>query len=1520
MEILKHLRYVRHVVHGFWVALLAFSVAHSAHSAPAQSPLIVGSSVKPIMMLNMSRDHQLFFKLYDDYGDITDSGGGEPDGIPDTTYITKYEYYGYFDSKKCYQYNTTAQLFEPKEAATVEHYCTVNANLWSGNFLNWASMTRVDAVRKILYGGLRSTDSAAATVLERALLPHDAHSFAKFYDGADIEKLTPFSVPKLQANTAATGITICNTTADTDPNSDLSQQVTSPPLLRIVKGNYSLWASNERWQCRFDGASNDNVVAGSGIYANSKAPTATSTDKLSVSGLASSGEYVARVKVCVDGLLEDNCKQYPTVGSAKKPTGLLQEFGESGKILFGLMTGSYSKNKSGGVLRKAVGDMTAEININTNGTFTGVNGALKTLNSLKIYGYNYGDGTYSSTATGNDSCPGSISGFANGTCSNWGNPQSEIYLESLRYLGGASEPVFLADDSTRVAGLATVTWPTTAARPLNDQNYCAPLSILQFNASSSSFDDDELSGASDIGVLDLNALIDELGKPAYENLSGSYFVGQNSSDKNGICTGKAFSKLSEFLGTCPDAPRLKGSYAISGLAHYARNNDINSGVKGTQVVQTYGVALAPAVPSIKIPVPGSVDKKIEILPACKSNRTTTTVDGKAGQPATREGNCAIVDFKIVQSDIGANNLTNTAKLYVNWESAEQGLDYDQDVWGTLDVEVVSNAVRVTSRVYTSSTGASMGFGYILSGTESDDGFKVHSGLSNFIEPGTYCDAVGKCTCRLAGASADGPCNIVVAANGSLSGLAVTPQQSYPISTANTTSAQAKFLKSPLELAAKWGGFSSRFEKNVKANNLNLQDEINKSSKPETYFYATDPRMLEKSLQEAFRLVASTVGSSATVAANSTRLDGETYVYQALFNSDDWSGDLSAYKVESDGSVNTSGTPKWKVSSLLAAGARSIYTYDGATTPTLIKLLPTNLNSAPNLKAALKLGSESTDVNAVNRYKWLLGQDPNGENVSGLRSRTNLLGDIINSDPAFAGPGNLRYRYLPAVYGSASFLDFANAKRELQPDGLKRVWRSLVLVGANDGMMHAFDSETGQEVFAYIPRGAYSKLAALSSLQYQHEYVVDGPITVGDIYVGGDKDGVGGEWRTIAVGTLGAGGRGVYALDITDVLRSASGAPTVIFDVSAEDTSVPYRKNLGYVMSKPLIVPTKDSNWRVVFGNGPFSDQGTSALIAVDPAAPNNYTVIDTGASVSSTAKDNGLFGIAILPDANGVATAAYGGDILGNMWKFDLSDTSASKWEIPYKSGSTKQPLVRVVGPTGLVQPITSTPTLGTNALKKVGSQKTGVNSTMVYFGTGKYYETIDPADKQIQSVYAIADIESMVFTNNASRLAKLHEKEITAETASGEYIKRTVSGDVTPDTGEPQVDWNNKFGWFIDLKLKGGTAKGERVLSKPLLVFDRLIFPTFTPSTEACDYGGVGWLMELTGVGDKYIGKTVLGVNGNITLDSVVLGDLIALSSGDNLFIMGSGLGSKDSAPPIITKIGNNFGDKGRISWEQLK
>jgi len=202
----------------------------------AQPPFLPGN-VAPLVMLAMSKDHKLYYKAYTDYSDL------DGDGSLDTSYEHSIDYYGYFDCYKCYKYQSSR--FEPVRVSDGNDKVCDESDEWSGNFLNWAAMARIDTLRKVLYGGYRSTDTDAETVLERTFIPQDAHSWVKIYtpDTGDpaISDLTPFSVST---------ISICNTTKDAYGN---------PPLMRVADGNQSgetgwpRWSSNERWQCACDG-------------------------------------------------------------------------------------------------------------------------------------------------------------------------------------------------------------------------------------------------------------------------------------------------------------------------------------------------------------------------------------------------------------------------------------------------------------------------------------------------------------------------------------------------------------------------------------------------------------------------------------------------------------------------------------------------------------------------------------------------------------------------------------------------------------------------------------------------------------------------------------------------------------------------------------------------------------------------------------------------------------------------------------------------------------------------------------------------------------------------------------------------------------------------------------------------------------------------------------------------------------------------------------------------------------------
>ncbi|MDJ0860748.1 MAG: hypothetical protein QNJ82_00740 [Gammaproteobacteria bacterium] len=833
-------------------------------------PVTTTETSTPLVMMLLSLDHQLFFKAYNDYSDV--SG----DGIVDTTYNHSHAYYGYFDSDMCYAYDTTDNRFEPREAADVDGYCTgTAASYWSGNFLNWTTMTRIDSVRKLLYGGKRSTDSATDTVLERAFLPHDAHSFAKYYgataaERTELQNLTPFSNNDM--NNHGGGMTFCNTTRNNA--SAYSQNVTDPPLMRVAEGNWALWASNERWQCTWDNEQGDNTNANnavnSGIPAGSDDPSPTTHGRGQVN-------YNVRVQVCVSGLIDtQSCRQYPSANY--KPAGLLQKYGENEQMHFGLITGSFGKNKSGGVLRKNVTNFANEVNKTTDGTFTGVNGLVKSLNAARLYGYVYSDGYYNDAGPAGDDCDWGLSAFADGVCSNWGNPLSEMYAEALRYFKGEANAsaAYTTDDSTRLAGLTTATW--NAASLLSNTNRCAPLNIIAFNGSVSSYDGDGL------GTLDATAdtKADAIGTD--EGINGkSYFVGESGAATDQLCTAKTVSALGDVEGLCPEAPRLDGTYKIAGLAYDAHVNDIRNDLTGDQTVNTFGIALAPALPVISVPDPATGKVIATILPACQN------------EDLTPDGNCALVDFKVVSQDVAAG----TGLFYVNWEDSEQGGDFDQDMWGTIAYTTNGTSITVTTDVHAESTIFDMGFGYVIGGT-TQDGFHAHSGIEGY----EYNDPTGVADCS--------NCQVGNAAT------SVT----YTIG-----SSSGDLLESPLFYAAKWGGFSDS-NANKKPD---LKSEWDRKTTdglvsptgdgiPDNYFFVTDPAALEKALVRVFEAILERTASGTAAAVVANTASGNGAAFQALYeplrkdtnnNEVKWIGTLHGLWLDETGLLredNPAGTP------------------------------------------------------------------------------------------------------------------------------------------------------------------------------------------------------------------------------------------------------------------------------------------------------------------------------------------------------------------------------------------------------------------------------------------------------------------------------------------------------------------------------------------------------------------------------------------------------------------------------------
>jgi len=604
----------------------------------------------------------------------------------------------------------------------------------------------------------------------------------------------------------------------------------------------------------------------------------------------------------------------------------------------------------------------------------------------------------------------------------------------------------------------------------------------------------------------------------------------------------------------------------------------------------------------------------------------------------------------------------------------------------------------------------------------------------------------------------------------------------------------------------------------------------------TAYFANDSATLKAALDTIFLDIEFKTGTAAAIATNSTQLNTGTLIYQAKFDSSDWSGQLVAYKVNADGTVDTV-NPASKVwdtddsGKIPAHGSRKIFTWNGTGSP-VVKGVEFKVSEWSNLdagqQAALQAGGTATD--GQNRIDWLRGDQSNEVapppatmDPTKFRRRTKILGDIVNSDPHFVADPNFGYEELPTgTPGKTTYFAFRNANKTRT---------KTLYVGANDGMLHAFDALTGVEKFAYVPKAVFPNLASLTAVNYAHKYFVDGSPYAGDAYFGG-------AWHTVLLGSTGAGGRAIFALDITD--PDSFDQAKVLWEFTDPD--------LGYTIGQPVIGRMKDGTWAAIFGNGYESDNRRAFLFVVNLETGALIRKIDTGAG--SAGSPNGLAAPALLADNTRTIEYAYGGDLLGNIWKFDLTSATASNWAVAYNDGVSPTPnpaplfKARYVSgspSTETIQPIT--------APLEIGAHPNG--GYIIAFGTGKYFEVGDNGSTAVQSLYGIWD--------NGTRIAQTDRSTLVQQAILSEQTVNTLKWRVVAANS---VAWASKRGWYIDLIPPGSSAAGERVVSTPILRGGRAIFTTLIPSFNPCDAGGTSWIMEQDLLNGGRLAYSVFDVN----------------------------------------------------------
>ncbi|MES2491525.1 MAG: PilC/PilY family type IV pilus protein [Pseudomonadota bacterium] len=648
--------------------------------------------------------------------------------------------------------------------------------------------------------------------------------------------------------------------------------------------------------------------------------------------------------------------------------------------------------------------------------------------------------------------------------------------------------------------------------------------------------------------------------------------------------------------------------------------------------------------------------------------------------------------------------------------------------------------------------------------------------------------------------------------------------------------------------------------------------------PNNMYLANNGQKMINGLNSAFQKISEAVtGSGASLAANSTQLNSGTTTYQALYFSGTWTGNLKAFAVKSNGSINSA--QLWSaVDSMPAHTARTIKTTTDGTTAVDFKTAITDAT----LRA--QLGADGTAQD--NMINYLRGDSSKEvKNIGGtFRNRATALGDIIDSQPVFVGAPDPNIFYGKTFTGSGTYAAFASANTARS----KRVW-----VAANDGMLHAFNAEcaikttldgctavaspapvAGAETFAYLPKAVITSTGAAAiknladpqygtSISVPHQYLNDGELTVADVYYGS-------AWHSVLVGTTGRGAaKAIYAIDVTSPTaptllweRSAGGAA---FDGDSSDAT----KYIGQMVGKPIIAQTANGVWSVLIANGFNSAKNSAALLQFD-INDGDLTVHTT----DDTKVNNALAVPAVWIDnpTNGISTDAYAGDLLGNVWHFDLSATNSTVIFTAKDSASNAQPITAgmLIGR----DPVTS--------------------NVWLFFGTGRYLTQADLKDKSEQTWYGII-VQGTNPVSSSTTRSSLTERVIAGETV-GSSTALPARGITDPVGG----DMAGKSGWYMDLMV-GTAAKGERMVTPNQFQGSLLLGTTRIPvSADPCNPSGSGWIMAINPFTGAPPSSSFFDINNSGTIDN---SDKITINGVDYV-AAGVGFAHAPNNPIFVGKV----------------
>jgi Tfp pilus tip-associated adhesin PilY1 len=704
-----------------------------------------------------------------------------------------------------------------------------------------------------------------------------------------------------------------------------------------------------------------------------------------------------------------------------------------------------------------------------------------------------------------------------------------------------------------------------------------------------------------------------------------------------------------------------------------------------------------------------------------------------------------------------------------------------------------------------------------------------------------------------------------------------------------------------------------------------------------YFSATDPTSLSSSISSALAGVAATGGSGASpTASNASIKQGDNYFFNSTYTTLDWTGELVRKQINPQ-TAEASTATDWSAQAKLDAklwSSRAIWTFDNSVPTTKLRafnstnfaansyFLSPHISTAPDgltqylcASASICLSvPDQTSAVGANLVNYLAGDRSNEgietNNSKYFRQRAHVLGDLVNAQVVYVNKPQFNY----ADPGYTSFIA-AQANRV-----------ATLYAGANDGMLHAFrakgsaatealveaaatavnaavqdqsnaalataaaaavaaseaavaaDTLIGQEIWAYIPTMVFPHLYKLADKKYKdkHRYYVDGSPVSADICASACTV-PGAVWKTILVGGLGRGGRGYYALDITD-----PESPKALWEFTDA--------NLGYSYGSPQVAKLIDGTWVVLVPSGynniinedGAGGDGVGRLFVLDAVTGVLLRTISTGAGDTTT--PSGLAKITaqvISPESDNTVEAVYGGDLLGNLWRFDVNDNIG-------EAGFDAQLMAVFRDGAGNLQPITTRPQV--TAIPTTGEK-------LVIVGTGSYLALSDATDTNTQSVYALKDSRAagvtattaifdnpggsprLIGTSALGFVRQIHTEETcpvgtpTTICTSGELVRTATSN---------PVNFATQNGWFFDL-----IGVSERANTDIALGLGALVINTNVPSVEACEVGGTSYQYGL-----NYLTGSAIGADESSPLQHRVVGKQLAnqLASSPILLMTSSG------------------------------